>query len=182
MYVNGELASQGLLDPSWTFETPAGFPPALFYLFTREQTPGEFHNCVPGTVIDAVRLQDVALSGDDVAANWEDIRAGRGANPPGNQGVGPFQHGDCSQDGSVNLTDGIFLLNFLFLGGVPPGCPAACNNNGSGALNITTAVYIFNFLFLGGAPPPDPRGACGFSTDPGDVALGCPDPGAMACP
>jgi hypothetical protein len=183
MYVNGALVSRLMLDPSWTFETPVGFPAATFYLFTREQTPGEFHNCVPGTAIDAVRVQDVALSEETIAANWANICAGLGSDPPPpDEGVGPFRHGDCNQDGSTNLTDGIFLLNFLFLGGTEPGCPAACNNNGSGSLNITTAVFIFNFLFLGGPAPPDPRVDCGFSTAGGDVALGCPTPGATACP
>jgi hypothetical protein len=39
------------------------------------------------------------------------------------EGVGPFKRGDCNQDETTNLTDGIFLLNFLFLGGPAPPAP-----------------------------------------------------------
>jgi hypothetical protein len=83
-----------------------------------------------------------------------------------------FKRGDCNLDGNANITDGIFLLNFLFLGGTRPGCMAACDNNGSGQLNITNAVYIFNFLFLGGPDPPPPHPDCG-PPRPQDATLGC---------
>ena len=83
-----------------------------------------------------------------------------------------FVRGDCNQDLSVNLTDGIFLLNFLFLGGTVPGCLAACDTNGGGVLDVTTAVFVFNFLFLGGPPLPAPR-ECGVSEFASDAELGC---------
>ena len=88
-------------------------------------------------------------------------------------GVGPFQRGDCNDDGATNLTDGVFLLNFLFLGGPPPTCGAACDYNSDGSLNITTGVFIFNFLFLGGPAPVGPRIACGTSMLATDVEIGC---------
>ena len=88
-----------------------------------------------------------------------------------------FVRGDCNLDGDGNITDGIFLLNFLFLGGSPPGCREACDNNGDGELNITNGVYLFNFLFLGGPPPPEPFPACG---PPVGGPLGCDD-GALGC-
>ncbi len=69
-----------------------------------------------------------------------------------------FIRGICN-DGSVaatnpQLTDGIFVLNFLFQGGPTPGCMEACDTNASGDLNLTDGVYIFGYLFLGGPPPP----------------------------
>jgi hypothetical protein len=95
-------------------------------------------------------------------------------------GVGPFLRGDCNQDGTNTgqVTDGVFLLNFLFLGGVSPRCLAACDFNGDGAVpgSPTDAVYYFNFNFLGGADMPEPLRACARSTRPGDIALGCADP------
>jgi hypothetical protein len=34
-----------------------------------------------------------------------------------------FRRGDGNADGEVNITDGIFVLNFLFLGGPEPPAP-----------------------------------------------------------
>ena len=111
----------------------------------------------------------------------------RGAgNPPENASIkgicitpsgGPpptdiFKRGDADGVGAVNLTDGVFKLNFLFLGGPPPPCEDAADANDDEALNITGAVFIFNFLFLGGPPPPPPGHlACG--ADPVGSDLGC---------
>ena len=92
--------------------------------------------------------------------------------PPG---VGPFIRGDCAQDLELNLTSGIFTLNFLFLGGVAPSCMAACDSNGDGAVDLTTVVYSLNNLFLGGPPPPEPS-MCGIGTLPSDEILGCDEP------
>ena len=94
-------------------------------------------------------------------------------------GVGPFIRGDCNQDGDTrgSPTDGIFLLNFLFAGGVVPSCLAACDYNGDGEVDgaPTDALYFFNFNFLGGPPIPGPE-ECGFSDLPADEVLGCENP------
>ena len=114
---------------------------------------------------------------------FDNVRVGTAGNLPScggpPVGVGPFIRGDCNQDLSVNLTDGIFLLNFLFLGGLEPECTAACDNNADGDLNITTAVFIFNFLFLGGPEPPAPTGDCARSSLASDIEAGCSAP---SCP
>jgi len=54
------------------------------------------------------------------------------------------------------LTDGIVILNFLFLGGSPPDCLDAADTDDQGDLNLKDPVLLFNFLFLGGKEPPDP--------------------------
>jgi hypothetical protein len=73
-----------------------------------------------------------------------------------------FRRGDSNADAQLNITDGIFVLNYLFLGGPTPTCLEAANANDDPSLNITDGIYILNFLFLGGpspaAPGPD---ACG---------------------
>ena len=73
-----------------------------------------------------------------------------------------FNRGDPDDNGSVQLTDGIFILNFLFLGGAAPACfdSAAADNHGS--VQLPDGIYLLNFLFLGvpapvePAPPPRP--------------------------
>ena len=43
--------------------------------------------------------------------------------------LAPASRGDVNADGMINITDAVFLLNFLFLGGAPPAEPF----NGCGA-------------------------------------------------
>ena len=76
-----------------------------------------------------------------------------------------FHRGDANADGSINITDGIFVLNFLFLGGPTPTCLEAANPNDDEAVNITDGIYILNFLFLGGPQPAAPYPSCGTDED-----------------
>jgi hypothetical protein len=91
-----------------------------------------------------------------------------------------FYRADPNNDGSANITDGIYILNYLFLGGPAPTCRESADPNNDKVVNITDGIYVLNYLFLGGpAPlPPGPPGKgvpCGPDTDapgtPGD--LGC---------
>ena len=75
-----------------------------------------------------------------------------------------FIRGDTNTDGGVNITDGVFILNFLFVGGATLPCKEASDTNADGIVNITDGVYMLNFLFSGGPEPPAPFGECG--TDP----------------
>jgi hypothetical protein len=81
-------------------------------------------------------------------------------------GIPSFTRGNCSVDGLVNLSDAIFLFNYLFLGGSEPSCHAACDMDGNAALNITDGIYLLDYLFQGGKPLPPPT-SCGALLDPG---------------
>jgi hypothetical protein len=106
---------------------------------------------------------------------------GDGPNPSGlrvdavvrvMEAPGPdFVRGDTNADGVRNITDGVFVLNFLFLGGGAPPCREAADTNNDNNLNITDGVFVLNFLFLGGSAPPAPFPDCG--PDPPGEALGC---------
>ena len=71
-----------------------------------------------------------------------------------------FVRGDTNADSSVDITDAVFVLNFLFLGGDNPPCRDAANVDDSPAIDITDGIYVLNFLFLGGAAPPSPFPDC----------------------
>ncbi|MEM7231284.1 MAG: hypothetical protein AAF517_03865, partial [Planctomycetota bacterium] len=75
--------------------------------------------------------------------------------------AGGFVRGDADASGAVNITDGIFILNFLFLGGADPSCADAADADDSGAVNITDGIFVLNFLFLGGGDPAAPYPDCG---------------------
>lgn len=81
----------------------------------------------------------------------------------------PFLRADADQSGEVDLTDGVYVLEWLFRSGSRPRCLDAADANGSGDTNIADAVYIFQSLFAGGPPPPAPYPECG-SVRP---TLGC---------
>jgi hypothetical protein len=75
-----------------------------------------------------------------------------------------FHRGDCNGDGVLAITDGIFLFNYLFLGGEAPSCLESANSNDDGNVDITDGIHILNYLFLGGEkplPPGPPDMTCG---------------------
>lgn len=87
-----------------------------------------------------------------------------------------FLRGDCTGDGTVNISDATCLLNWLFAGGEAPGCVAATNTNGDDAANITDATYLLTHLFGEGPPPVQPYPECGPGALPTDTVLGCANP------
>jgi len=65
-----------------------------------------------------------------------------------------FIRGICANNSPTpQLTDAVFFLNFLFLGGGAPTCSIACDTDGNGRGELTDAVSVLNFLFLGGPAP-----------------------------
>lgn len=68
-------------------------------------------------------------------------------NPTGNVNNDPADN--------VDLSDLIYLVNYLFLGGPAPACPAEANTNGDAlcAVDLSDLIYLVNYLFLGGTAP-----------------------------
>ncbi|MCB2229100.1 PKD domain-containing protein [bacterium] len=56
---------------------------------------------------------------------------------------------------TVDLSDLIYLVNYLFLGGPAPVCTAEANTNGDIGceVDLSDLVYLVNYLFLGGPAP-----------------------------
>lgn len=115
---------------------------------------------VPDTDIE----HNARLCGDRV-----DLGAHESCPPPTES---PFRRGDASADGSLNLSDGMFLLNFLFGQGPSPACRDAADTDDEGTIAISDAIGVFNYLFSGETPPPSPGPVvCG--VDPTPDRLGC---------
>jgi hypothetical protein len=93
----------------------------------------------------------------------------------------PFHRGDANADGEANLTDVIFLLEYLFRGGDAPTCLEAAEVNEDGKLNLTDGVYLLLWLFRGGPEPaaPGPPGTVGDLRPCGYDLFG--SPGALGC-
>ncbi len=92
-------------------------------------------------------------------------------------GGAKFRRADADSSGSVDLTDAIFVLNFLFLAGVTPPCMDAADSDDSGLLDLTDGIYSLNFQFLAGPRPPAP-GPEACDEDPTADDLEC----GSACP
>ncbi|MBI4600647.1 MAG: PKD domain-containing protein [Planctomycetes bacterium] len=75
---------------------------------------------------------------------------------PGGAGAAWFRRGDANADGVVNISDAIFSLGALFLGGASPPCLDAVDANDDGLVNITDPVFLLDWLFRGGGTPPSP--------------------------
>jgi len=89
------------------------------------------------------------------------------ARPASTAGT-PFRRGDSNGDGTVDLSDAVHLLDWLFLGGEVPGCLTASDGNGDLTHDLTDAVYLLGYLFLSGPVPPAPGPAdCGVPPGPG---------------
>ncbi|MFH2055077.1 MAG: M43 family zinc metalloprotease [bacterium] len=65
--------------------------------------------------------------------------------------------GDCNDDEIANITDAVYLVNYIFNFGPAPIPLAAGDVNCDGVPNITDAVYLIQFIFSDGPPPCDPN-------------------------
>ncbi len=64
--------------------------------------------------------------------------------------------GDTNNDGAVNISDAIWLINYIFYSGPPPQPVLACGDaNTDGASAMQDAIWIINYVFVGGNPPGD---------------------------
>ncbi len=83
-----------------------------------------------------------------------------------------FVRGDSDMNKDIDITDVIFTLTHLFLGGSAPNCQDAADANDDGSIDLTDAVTTLGFLFLGQGPLPAPSlEQCG--GDPSEDELGC---------
>ena len=90
-----------------------------------------------------------------------------------------FHRGDPNVSGTTDISDGISIFGFLFLGGATGlPCREAADANNDAAIDISDGIYILNWLFTGGPEPalPGPTTAsCGFDSDAAGSSgdLGC---------
>ena len=71
----------------------------------------------------------------------------------------------------IEISDAIFTLAYLFLGGGAPRCDDGVDSDDDGKLGPTDEVHLLNHPFLGGREPPAPFPDEG--KDPTENSLGC---------
>lgn len=82
-----------------------------------------------------------------------------------------FVRGDCNGDGTLDLSDPIFLLGFLFGVGNVTSCIDACDANDFGGVDLVDAAYLLASVFSGTPLPAYPFPECG--VDPSADIWGC---------
>ena len=89
-----------------------------------------------------------------------------------------FVRGNANADASVDLSDVVFSLEYLYLGGPAPSCLDAADTNDDGALDVADPVLSL-FQQFHGAEVPGPRPDCG--EDPTEDNLTCLKLGQIRC-
>lgn len=65
--------------------------------------------------------------------------------------------GDAEGNQVVNISDAVYLINYIFAGGPAPSPLLAGDADCSQAISISDAVFLINYIFAGG---PQPCAAC----------------------
>ncbi len=61
--------------------------------------------------------------------------------------------GDANGDGSPDVADAVYIINYVFKSGPPPDPSASGDANGDGDVNIADGVYLINYVFKSGPEP-----------------------------
>ncbi len=61
--------------------------------------------------------------------------------------------GDVNGDGIIEVSDGVFILNYLFQGGPPSNPPSAGDINGDCFIGLSDLIWLLNYLYRDGPPP-----------------------------
>ncbi|MDE0960404.1 MAG: hypothetical protein OSB09_06460 [Planctomycetota bacterium] len=72
-----------------------------------------------------------------------------------------FVRGNCNGDQSVNIADGIWILNEMFQGGPAGTCAEACDANSDDFIDTADAIFVISYRLLSGPVPSAPFPECG---------------------
>jgi uncharacterized protein (TIGR02145 family) len=66
--------------------------------------------------------------------------------------------GDANADEIVNVSDAVYMINYVFIFGSPAPDPLCTGDaNYDSDVNVSDAVYLINYVFVFGSPPPVPN-------------------------
>ena len=80
---------------------------------------------------------------------------------------GKFVRGDSNGDGKVDISDPIFTIRYLYLGGPTTVCLAAADANDDERVDISDPIVLLQHLFVTGRPLPPPGPDPGLDPTPG---------------
>jgi hypothetical protein len=123
-------------------------------------------------IVIAARLADARYPVFSGAAYVVFGRSDSGAPPP------RFRRGAVRGEETLDISDAVRLLGYLFLGDEAPPCLDAADADDSGVIDITDAVRILGYLFLGADAPAAPGAkTCGPDSTEDDLDCATPPAG-----
>ena len=138
---------------------PLGWGNLYNFWFDADAAPAE------GSVTLGVYRTD--LEGPSSFAGLSRVPGGGGAPPP--PGGTIFRRGDTDGNGTVELTDAVFILGYLFQGSTTPACLETADSDDNGKVDVSDAIRLLGWLFAGGGPLAPPGSEeCGRDPTPGD--------------
>jgi hypothetical protein len=75
-------------------------------------------------------------------SNWSDSSS-----------VAIYTCGDCNNDKTIDGSDVVYLINYLFINGPAPTPTQTGDVNQDAVLNTADVVYLINYVFIGGPSP-----------------------------
>ena len=69
-----------------------------------------------------------------------------------------FICGDANSDSKINVSDAVYVINYVFSGGDAPAPLESGDTNCDTKVNVSDAVFIINYVFSGGNTPCDTNG------------------------
>ncbi len=126
-------------------------------------------------VIGDVQIGDnfIAKIGGKIYINTLPL-TGTGFSPVGEeeeQTSTSFIRGDANADGTLDISDSIFIKDYVNGVGQAPTCLKTADANNDGIIQLIDAQYLDEYLFSGGPEPAQPYPICG--TDLTEDALSC---------
>lgn len=64
-----------------------------------------------------------------------------------------YMHGDADGSGTIDVSDAVYIISFIFSGGSAPVPTGRGDADCSGAIDISDAVYLISYIFSGGPAP-----------------------------
>lgn len=172
------IRDQNGTPPPATTVVPPGVGLAFARLEFRAGSCAGSTNLSFGGGVDDNLLVDENLIGHDPGGDLElngatiDVEATGFIR--GNADGDALDPGDLSS--SIDMADGLFVIDYLFKGGAPPPCLDAADANDDGRLNLLDPIWIFQFLLGNDAAPALSEPYTMLDEDPTDDTLGCVDP------
>lgn len=69
-----------------------------------------------------------------------------------------YKCGDTNADWLINVSDAVYIINYVFAGGNPPDPLESADPICDSEVNVSDAVWIINYVFAGGNAPCDTDG------------------------
>ena len=118
-------------------------------LSTRPSLIGKTDNAQPLFDVMTQNAVDIGPSGFDFESGWGRLSAYESIRCHG-------ICGDANGDTAVNVSDAVWIINYVFVGGNPPMPALGCGDvNDDMDVNVSDAIAIINYAFIGGFAPYD---------------------------